>query len=305
MQKIKNKSFTINQNHHQSLKTNKMKRLIQSSLLILASLLGGSTNAQTTENTLLWEISGKGLTKPSYLYGTVHMMCESDFKMTNKTLNAFSKSDKLALEIDMDAPSELMAMQQSAMSKEPLSKTLNPEDYKKLDAFLQEKLGQGAKTFENYTLMTIMSMVMFKSLNCPPKMYEFEFMKMATERKIETIGLEKLNDQLNFLSKAYSDHEMIDQLKHYGADYFKELIPVYNSEQIQKIYELTTDAKFMDKEDKKWMLDIRNNNWVKKMPELMKKESVFFAVGAAHLDGEQGVIQLLKKAGYNVKPIMN
>ncbi|MNX99368.1 TraB family protein [compost metagenome] len=53
------------------------------------------------------------------------------------------------------------------------------------------------------------------------------------------------------------------------------------------------------------MLDNRNNNWVKNMPELMKKESVFFAVGAAHLGGEEGVINLLKKAGYSVKPILN
>lgn len=284
-----------------------MKNLIQSSFLILTSLLGGTANAQTksTENSLLWEISGKGLTKSSYLYGTVHMMCESDFKITDKAMKAFSKSDKLALEIDMDDPSEVMTMQQSAMSKEPLSKTLNSEDYKKLDTFLQEKLGQGAKTFESYSLATIMSMVMFKSLNCTPKMYEFEFIKMAKEKNIETIGLEKLIDQLTFLSKAYSDHEMIGQLQHYDADYFNEMIPIYTSEQLHKLYQLTTDPKFMNQESKKWMLDVRNNNWAKKMPDLIKKESVFFAVGAAHLDGEQGVIQLLKKAGYKVKPIMN
>lgn len=284
-----------------------MKKLIQSSLLLLASLLGGTTNAQTktTENSLLWEISGNGLSKPSYLYGTVHMMCESDFKITDKVQKAFAKTQKLALEIDMDDPAELAAMQQSAMSKEPLSKTLTPEDFQKLDIFLKEKVGQGAKTFENYSLTTIMSMVMFKSLGCPPKMYEMEFMKMATEHKMETIGLEPLTEQLSFLSKAYSDHQMIDQIQLYGSDYFKALIPVYTSEQIEKLYQLTISPKYMDAEDKKYMLDIRNNNWAKKMPDLMKKESVFFAVGAAHLPGEQGVIQLLKKAGYTVKPVMN
>ncbi|MCG2612186.1 TraB/GumN family protein [Flavobacterium sp. SM15] len=284
-----------------------MKKLIQSSLLLLASVIGGTANAQTktSENSLLWEISGNGLSKSSYLYGTVHMMCESDFKMTDKTLKAFAKTDKLALEIDMDDPAELNLMQQSAMGKEPLSKTLNPEDYQKLDAFLKEKLGKDAKTFENYTLTTIMSVVMFKSLNCPPKMYEMEFMKMATDRKMETIGLEKLSEQLDFLGKAYSDHEMIDQIKLYGSEYFKALIPVYTSEQIYKLYQLTISPKYMDAEDKKYMLDIRNNNWAKKMPDLMKKESVFFAVGAAHLPGEQGVLQLLKNAGYTVKPVMN
>jgi len=284
-----------------------MKKVVLLSLFVVATLFGGSINAQTstTEKSLLWKISGNGLKQESYLYGTVHMMCESDFKIAEKTQKAFAKSEKLALEIDMDDPAELIAMQQSAMSKEPLSKTLSPEDYQKLDAFLLEKLGQGAKTFENYSLTTIMSMVMFKSLNCPPKMYELELMKMAAARKIETVGLEKLQAQLEFLGKAFSDTEIIAQLKHYDSGYFNDLIPIYNSEDVQKIYNMTTDPKFMDAEDRKWMLDIRNTNWANKMPEMMQKESVFFAVGAAHLGGEQGVIQLLRKAGYTVQAVMN
>ncbi|WP_313804736.1 TraB/GumN family protein [Flavobacterium sp.] len=282
-----------------------MKKLLQSSFLFLATLTGGIVNAQTTANSsLLWEISGNGLQKSSYLFGTVHMMCESDFKMADKTKTAFAKSDKLALEIDMDDPVELMIMQQAAMSKEPLSKTLSSEDYQKLDAFLLKKMGQNAKAYESYSLTTIMSMVMFKSLGCPPKMYELEFMQMAMAKKIETVGLEKIKAQLEFLGNAYSDKEIISQLEHYDSVYFKDLMAIYNSEDIQKIHNMSTDPKFMNEEDRKWMLDIRNNNWAKKMPELMKDQSVFFAVGAAHLGGEQGVVQLLKNAGYTVKPIV-
>ncbi|MGH2664633.1 TraB/GumN family protein [Flavobacterium sp.] len=284
-----------------------MKTKIKSVLTGIALVMGITTNAQTTqiENSLLWEISGKGLAKSSYLYGTVHMMCESDFKITEKTKSAFEKADKLALELDFDDASEVTAMQQSGISKEPLSKIVSTEDYQKLDAFLKQKLGQGAKNFENYTLVSIMSMVMFKSLDCTPKLYELEFFKMAAGRKIETLGLEKINDQMDFLGKSYSSHELINQLNYYDSDYFKRLTAIYNSEALTEIYQMTTNPKFMDAEGKKWMLDIRNKNWAIKMPELMKNESVFFAVGAAHLGGEQGVISLLRKSGYTVKPIMN
>ncbi|WP_309846761.1 TraB/GumN family protein [Flavobacterium sp. 2755] len=67
----------------------------------------------------------------------------------------------------------------------------------------------------------------------------------------------------------------------------------------------TTDKKYTSEKTKKIILDERNLNWVKNMPELMKKQSVFFAVGSGHLAGEFGVINLLRKAGYTVKPILN
>ena len=68
---------------------------------------------------------------------------------------------------------------------------------------------------------------------------------------------------------------------------------------------MTTDKELMSVSTKETLLDNRNVNWLKIMPEMMQKESVFFAVGAAHLAGDLGVINLLKKAGYTVKPIMN
>lgn len=60
----------------------------------------------------------------------------------------------------------------------------------------------------------------------------------------------------------------------------------------------------MSAKSKVEMLDNRNKNWVVQLPELMKDKSIFVAVGAAHLAGKNGVINLLREAGYIVKPIM-
>ena len=276
--------------------------------LVAVTSFSFSTQAQTkkaNENSLLWEISGNGLARPSYVYGTLHMMCESDFTIKEKVKKAFDKSTKLALELDFDEPSEVKAMQEMSVSKVALSTLLIPEDYKKLDVLLKERVGAGANQFEHTSLHSLLSMIMFKALNCNPKMYEFEFLQMAQKRKMEILGLEKFATQLAAMDATFSPPVMVEQLSNYDKKYFDLLTQTYKSEDLKAIYEMVNDPKFMDEKSKPVMLDNRNSNWVKDMPAMMKNESVFFAVGAAHLGGEKGVIQLLQKAGYKVQPITN
>lgn len=285
-----------------------MKKVIKLAVVFAAVVLSGNMQAQEKkvelENSLLWEISGNGLTEPSYLYGTMHMMCEADFLIKEKVKNAIENTDKLALELDFDDPTELMAMQSMTTSTTPLSERLSKEDYATLDSFLQDKLGVKASQFENYTLIGIMSVVMFKSLNCPPKMYEVEFMQQAMANKKEILGLEKVEAQVTGFSESYTNEEFIEQLKYYDTSYFDEMVAIYKEENLNGLYEMVIDEKFMDADAKTIMLDNRNKNWVLLMPELMKVQPVFFAVGAGHLPGENGVINLLRNAGYSVKPVL-
>jgi len=285
-----------------------MKKVIKLAVVFAAAVLSGNLHAQEKkvelENSLLWEISGNGLTESSYLYGTMHMMCEDDFLIKEKVEKAFENTDKLALELDFDDPSELMAMQSMTTSTTPLSERLSKEDYATLDNFLQTKLGVKASQFENYTLIGIMSVVMFKSLNCPPKMYEVEFMQQAMANKREILGLEKVEAQVTGFSESYTDEEFIEQLKYYNTSYFDEMVSIYKEENLNGLYEMVTNEKFMDAEAKTILLDNPNKNWVTIMPEFMKAQPVFFAVGAGHLPGENGVINLLRNAGYSVKPVL-
>jgi uncharacterized protein YbaP (TraB family) len=94
-------------------------------------------------------------------------------------------------------------------------------------------------------------------------------------------------------------------LKQINADLADTMINDYRNEDVNSLYAMTTAKDAMSEYTKKILLDNRNENWVKIMPGMMQKEGVFFAVGAAHLAGELGLINLLKKAGYTVKPIMN
>jgi len=283
-----------------------MKKIIRIAIVLFA-IVSGTVNAQTVapklENSLLWEISGNGLGSPSYLYGTMHMMCENEFQIKDKVKSAFEKTSKVALELDYDNPDEIHYMQKMATSAKPLSTVLSSEAYKELDQFLKLKLGVGASHFENSSLVMIISSVMLKNINCSPKMFEFEFMKLAGGRDMDLVGLEKAEDQDIAFKQSYTDEDYIDQLKFYDSQFFKSIAKDYNDENLMKVYTILTDKKIMGSNARNLMLDTRNKNWVGKMPKLMHENAVFFAVGAAHLPGNNGLVNLLREAGYTVKPI--
>jgi uncharacterized protein YbaP (TraB family) len=286
-----------------------MKNLFKSVVTAIAIIFSVASQAQTKspklENSLLWEVSGNGLSKPSYLYGTIHMICGGDYFLSEKTKKAFEASNKLVLEINFADPNEMSDMQKMAMGKEPLSKKLNPEQLSKLGLILKKTTGMNVQQVDSFSLMTVMTLISMKSFGCTDmKLYEMEFIEQAKKGNIQIGGLETVKSQLAIFDSAYSNDEMITMLSESTSEETAKLVAAYKLENVQGLYDITTDEKFTSETTKKAILDNRNNNWVKNMPELMKKESVFFAFGAAHLGGEEGVINLLRKAGYKVEPIL-
>lgn len=287
-----------------------MKNLIKSIVTVIAVILGASTQAQTKspklENSLLWEVSGNGLSKPSYLYGTVHMICSGDYFLTEKTKKAFEASSKLVLEINFADPKETLEMQKLAMGKEPLSKKLNPEQLAKLDAILKRTSGMTVQQVDSFSLMTVMSLISMKSFGCTDlKFYEMDFIELGKKKNMTFGGLETVKSQFSILEGAYSNEEMLEMFEESSTEETSNLVSEYKNENIDALYDIITDKKVMSEKIKKQILDNRNLNWITIMPGLMQKESVFFAVGSGHLGGEFGVINLLRKAGYSVKPVLN
>lgn len=285
-----------------------MKNLFKTLFVLIAFGCSFTLNAQTSnnKNSVLWEVSGNGLKKPSYLFGTIHMICGKDFVMWPKATEAFAKTSKLALEINMADPNEMATAQQMAMGKEPLSKTLTAKQKADLESILQKNGVGTLAQLDSYTLETVMSLLFMKSFGCPDlKFYEMEFITKANESNKSVIGLEKVAEQLEFLNQSFSDDEMIAYLQQIDTNMCTEMVKQYISQDVDGLYQMMIEKDSMSTNTQKILLDNRNTKWVKVMPEMMQKESVFFAFGAAHLAGEKGVINLLKQAGYSLKPIMN
>lgn len=288
-----------------------MKKTFLTLATIAITLFTTQVNAQdkkNSENSLLWEISGNGLQKPSYIYGTIHMICEKDFSISEKLQNVIAKTDRLTLEIDLSNPNELQEMQKSAMGDIPLSKELTSQQYKMLDSILLAKASMSLKQFDNFNLMGINSILMVSGLPCKSlKAYEFELIGLAKKRNMPVGKLETVKDQSYFFSKAFSKEFLISQMliADIYSDLFNKMIEDYKHERLSDLSAKLNDKRFMNAESHRWMLTERNRNWVGEMPAMMKAESVLFAVGAAHLLGEDGVIELLKAKGYTIKPVLN
>ena len=291
-----------------------MKKLFKSIAVVALVLISSGVFAQAkkaasvplNEKSLLWEISGNGLSKSSYLYGTIHMICGNDYFLSDKTKKAFEATDNLVLEVNLADPKEISSAQQFIYGKEPLSKTLSPQQLNDLDVLLQKRTGMTVKQVDKFSIMAVMSLITMKSFGCADiKMYEMEFIEMAKSSSKSIAGFETLQAQNDFLSSAYTDAEVITMLQGSNDDDAKKLVQNYIQENLPEIYKGLTASKAMNEKTRKVLLDVRNENWIVKMPNIMKEKSTFFAVGAGHLLGEQGVINLLRKKGYTVKPVLN
>jgi len=145
-----------------------------------------------------------------------------------------------------------------------------------------------------------------KTFGCDDlKFYEMDFIEKAKARNLEVVGLETVKSQFNTLSAAYTDAEIISALEESDTEETKEMVAEYKQEKLSALFEKATEERVMNAKAKKYMLDERNQNWIRILPAMIKSKTSFIAVGSAHLAGEQGVINLLRKSGYTVMPVMN
>jgi uncharacterized protein YbaP (TraB family) len=266
------------------------------------------------ENSLLWEVSGKGLTKPSYFFGTMHLLCAEDAEL-NETIKSVIRSvDQIYLEVDLDNASELMAgiLDLRRENGKNLKSVLDEAEYNKVRTFFEKH--QPAIPFsvlEAQPPLMISSSLYELLLPCEQKNgIEIKIIDEAYREKKETKGLETIAFQTSiFDSIPYEEQaaelvKSIDSLEK-NRTALNEMIQIYKDQDIERLNNLSVSeqsgvSNYMD-----LLLFKRNRNWVGQFPFIAKDSSTLFAVGAGHLGGGKGVLQLLKEHGYTVRPIAN
>ncbi len=283
-----------------------MKRLVGALLAAFGFIV---VNAQApVQKTLLWEVSGKGATSPSYLFGTMHIMCADDLIMPDVVKKKFDVSRQLFLEIDMDDPNMMKEMMMGMqMNGDATIENLMGKNFDSANTIFQSKTGIPLKMLNSAKPFLLMSMIYPSLLGCTPQSWEGEFQKMAKEKELEINGLEKLSDQMNVFEKIpykVQSEMLFKMLQNLDSSKiaFNQMLDVYKTKDINKLYEMTTSDKDFG-EYEGILLDDRNHNWIPVIGEQAKKMPTFFAFGAGHLGGDKGVISLLRKAGYTVKPV--
>jgi uncharacterized protein YbaP (TraB family) len=286
-----------------------MKKTI---VCLLISFLTVSLSFGQTEpkSSLLWEITGNDLKQPSYLFGTIHIICKEDFFFPTIVTEKFTKANQVFLELDMDDP--MMILKMMSLLQLPKGQTIKQlfgdSAFKEFDEQYKKITGSSAMMFNTFKPFMLMSMLTEKSLSCPAKeSYEQTFIAMAAKQKKNIKGLETIEDQVAVFD-SIPDSTEIANLKSMvlnfekGKEEFKKLVAVYKTQDVDSIYGLTNQSpELMEAENE--LLVKRNSKWIPVMKSSMQQGSSFFAVGAAHLGGDIGVIALLRKQGYTVKPV--
>lgn len=290
-------------------------------ICFLFSLTGFiSANSQSgkprpLEKSLLWEISGNGLAKPSYLYGTIHMICKDDAALGDSLVAAIERSDRVYFEVDMDNLMEMLtALKDFKMKNDTtLADLLSKEDYEKVKEYMESKstLLPFSK-LETYKPMLASSLLMESGIGCEESVaMEQLILEVAKKNKKRVEGLETMSYQASIFDSIPYKLQAEQLLKYVndggnqsGADkQFEEMIEAYKAQDIEKLGQFvsTDDGGLGDYED--ILIYHRNSNWVQKLRTIMPGKSLTIAVGAGHLAGEKGVIKLLRKEGYTVRPI--
>lgn len=279
-------------------------------LLFLFLLLGQYTTAQVKKDALLWEVKSKDGKNTSYLYGTMHLMDANLFSFPKKIEKNLQKSDVLCMEI---------ASLNSNLSPDAFfmkDKTINDffnnsqldSIYRWAEKALLMNKEQFQTNFKNAKPFMLMQFIMQASLPSNTKSYEREFEALATEKKLQLKGLETVDQQLS-LFDGFSYKEQAEMVMGSLRDEEKSKKSFDDMQQIYLTQNLDNLYTFMKKDadspigNSRVFLEDRNQNWIPKMKEMMKNQTVFFAVGAAHLAGPEGIIELLIKEGYTLIPV--
>lgn len=280
----------------------------------LAAFSVAAQKEKPLEKSLLWEISGNGLTKSSYLYGTIHMICEDDASLGDSLISAIQRSDRVYFEIDLDNLLEMI----SAFSKfkmrndTTLADLLSKEDYQKVKAYMEEQSTLlPFSQLEKYKPMLASSMLMQGGIGCEkPVSMEQLIMEEAKKNKKRIEGLETLAYQASIFDSIPYKLQAEQLLKYVNAgedvkaaEEFMNMVSAYKEQDIEKLGAFISSDEDGLNNYSDILLNNRNRNWVEKLKPLMNDKGLTIAVGAGHLAGEQGLIKLLRKEGYTVKPV--
>ena len=291
-----------------------MKKLLGILLFISIAL---SANAQ-----LLWKVSGKGLEKPSYIFGTYHLSPLSIKDSIAAMPQAMSETTQVYGEVvmsEMATPAFMQSMQQQMMMPKDttLQSLFTPEQYEEVGKVVKENmmvdiamLAQLKPAAINQQLVVLLYMKHTPGFN-PQEQLDTYFQQQAGQQGKKVGGLETapsqidilfnsqtLQRQANLLYCAISDIEK-------GIEQSKRLIAAYEKQDLDAMLQLMEerDGNSCDPlpGEMEAMLDNRNKAWVEKMPTIMTEAPTLFVVGAGHLPGDNGVLNLLKQQGYTIE----
>ena len=288
--------------------------MIKKTLILAITLL----IAFNSYSQLLWEITGKDLDKPSYLFGTHHAIPVVFLDSLPQLYKCYNQCSTVIGEVIINQEDMGQRLVAAASMPYKIDKYLTEDEYALVDSVMQEYLGFPLIYVENLRPSMISNMIgmailekLDTNLKTGGQMDTF-FQEIGIEQNKPVFGLESVDDQIDLLFRSQSIERqaflLVELVKEIDKveQQSKELDFNYRSGNLEKLlqaYETDTTASAPTPGESFLLLESRNKTWADKLPDYMRQQPCFIAVGALHLPGKNGVIELLRKKGYKVKPV--
>lgn len=282
--------------------------------LVFFTLFAG---ALTVNAQILWKVSGNGLQKPSFILGTHHVasidVCDAIAGFNNAYDSIEQVYGEVETELMNDPATQFKIMPHMMMPKgQTLSSLYSEEELKMLDEYITPLFGMGIKTFDKFkpavlssNIQVMVAMKMYPDFD-PTKGIDSQMQTMAKKDKKAAKGLETVDFQVELLYNAPIQEQADDLLEivekgKEAEDMIIELTQRYKKQDLDGLWEIMLEDS--EPEELEKLVFSRNRNWVLQMKEVMPATPTMFVVGAGHLPGDQGLLNLLRKEGYKVDPV--
>ncbi|MEO6670223.1 MAG: TraB/GumN family protein [Ferruginibacter sp.] len=291
-----------------------MKRNFLLAMLCLALSAKLFAQNKNSGNSLLWKVTGNGLKKTTYLFGTFHLLTNAYADTLPGIINAYRSSDVVVGELIIDSSIQAPMIEAQMLKGTTLQKILPDTLYAKANAWFKEKAGLDIIKLDELNPITVMTVVMAitKQKYFPDKPGEVQldtyFQDLAKKDGKKILGLENIEAQINALFNQLTLTRQVELLNETFKDpgsiqnLISSMNDAYVKNDLETLHQLMYASTYKP-EEMKPLLEDRNNHWMLQLPELMKVHSLFVAVGALHLAGESGLVNQLRKKGYTVTSI--
>ena len=285
-------------------------------LLLLPVVMFGQSEALVTpypmsESSLLWKIEGKDLNKPSYIFGTMHLIEKEYFFFPEKLKKHVEKSEQLIMELP-GIPDQKEALKYIQLKEGTFYDFFTKEQADSIMKWAYTELHMNDAQFRG--VMTKMKPFVAVQLATQlhffgkTESYELTLETLAKEKQLPVKGLESIEEQMSLFDDMSTSEqsEMVMEIVRKPKEQFDEtktMEQLYVRQNVDSLYQFIVHSEGTIASENTRFIDNRNQNWIPKIEEMIHEKRSFIAVGAGHLGGPNGVIRLLQKKGYQLTPV--
>ncbi len=281
----------------------------------LCALLVALAGIQSYADSSVWVVTS-GSNKV-YLGGTVHLLRTTDYPLPEEFEQAYDDSDRLYFETDINSMNDLavqtrMLQQLTYSDARTLKSVLSTEAYNALSNHL-DTVGMPIMLMEKFKpglVVSTLQVIEFQKLGFTPQGVDVYFNNRALGDAKPVGELESVQAQIDFIANMGEGSEsefILLSLKDMQeiATTMDDLIAAWRTGDNNALAELfVDDMKAESEELYETLLVERNINWLPIIEQMFNQDGIeFVLVGAAHLVGEDGLLNLLQAKGYQVEQL--